>query len=209
MRICIDARRVDESGIGRSTTNLLVGLSGFDLDHEFVLIVDDSRPPGDHINRRNCELVRLAGHPFSKAGIHSIPAIIREKLIDLFISPHSYGSPFVECPSIEFIHDLWPIIHPEWIPTRYQLAEKYGGDAVIEMDRISEHFRAHFESGIMLPRNRFLNQGVTFEDLKNPRLFMIAMLTFAITRASRVVVPSQRVRDEVRAYFPKSSIKFS
>jgi hypothetical protein len=133
MRICIDARRVDESGIGRATTNLLLGLSTCELNHEFILIVDDNCPPKIPFNEKNCEVVRLAGHPFSHAGIHLVPRIIKTALIDLFIAPHSYSSPFIECSSIEFIHDLWPIVRPEWTPTRNEVEAKYGMDAVMEI----------------------------------------------------------------------------
>ena len=116
MRLGIDSRMIDWSGIGRYTQNLIVGIEEFGAEIKPILFCNRDNAhklPGHIVSERlyiNTPVLSLAA-PFRLANK------LNNSKIELFHSPH-YAVPFgkTSFPIIVTIHDLIPLIIKQTMP---------------------------------------------------------------------------------------------
>ncbi|MBS1819824.1 MAG: glycosyltransferase family 4 protein [Acidobacteria bacterium] len=118
MRIGIDARKLQDYGIGTYIRNLLRELARLDHDTEFVLLcradhVDTIRALGENFR----PVVETAGN-YSITEQVKIPLALRREKVDLFHAPHYVLPPLVHCRSVVTIHDCIHLMFPQYLPNR-------------------------------------------------------------------------------------------
>lgn len=114
MRICIDGRLINESGIGRYIRNLLTNLSVIDTKNEYFILLKK----GD-LNRfnwgKNFENVEADFGWYSAIEQIKLPQILRKLNLDLTHFPHFNVPIFYKEKFIVTIHDL---IHQHFVMKR-------------------------------------------------------------------------------------------
>jgi glycosyltransferase involved in cell wall biosynthesis len=205
MRIGIDGRRNHGSGIGRVTSNLIEGLLEFDCTNDYFIFVNK----GDKkfIERCNIEKIESEIPFFSKRDLYELPALVKKAKIDLFISPQFYVSPFIDCPNIKMVHDLWPLLHPEWIPTQAEFISNFGKESFVGVLELVNLFKKTYTQDSLLSANRFIQEQLQKRRIKNTYLYMIGMMAFTLNTASRIIVPSLHTKKEIDNVFPEVSSK--
>lgn len=116
MRIGIDARKLDDFGIGTHIRNLLKHLAKKDVQNTYLLFCPSRHEP-----------FALPGQNFSKivedADKYSIKELIRLPLqmryhkLDLFHAPHYVLPPLRPCKAVVTIHDLIHLRFPQYLPS--------------------------------------------------------------------------------------------
>ncbi len=106
MRIGIDVRKIDDTGIGRYIENLVENLLTLDEENEYVLF---SSPEGlakyNFPTGRVVEVIE-ASKKYSVSEHFTIPRKASKHQIDLFHSPHYVLPYFITQPSVVTIHDI-------------------------------------------------------------------------------------------------------
>jgi len=111
MRIGIDARMIDWSGVGRYTQNLLKGLAAVDKENQYVLFCHHQSanlaPEAPNF------ATTIVTHPvFSMSSQLSWAREVNQANLDIFHSPH-FVLPLLFAPSsVVTIHDLIPLLFP-------------------------------------------------------------------------------------------------
>lgn len=137
MKICIDARKIDDYGIGTYVRNLLNQYSMTDSTHAFYPIFaprDAGRFPGAS-SFTPC--VSRSGK-YSLREQWDIPRIIKRVRADVYHSPHYVTSIVKLAPTVVTIHDLIHLIFPEYLPSKASIgyAKAMLSNAVKQADRI-------------------------------------------------------------------------
>jgi glycosyltransferase involved in cell wall biosynthesis len=118
MRIGIDARMLDNTGIGTYLRNLLIHLAPIDRRNEYILFINED-------NSRIVDQSNFTCVPFPKyIPLYSIqeqywlPKVIREWRPDIFHCPN-FNVPLIQTvPCIVTIHDLIYYLYPEQCPSK-------------------------------------------------------------------------------------------
>jgi glycosyltransferase involved in cell wall biosynthesis len=130
----------EPTGVGRYTSRLLDGLcSQFGDEAEFVLFGLDEAPPA--LSHYDC--LRTAPEPAPHSGLRAhvweqirFPLSLRNYDLDVLHTPAG-APPLTGIPSVATIHDISPIVHPEWFSTKYvALYRMLTAHAVRTTDRI-------------------------------------------------------------------------
>lgn len=114
MRIAIDARKIDDYGIGTYIRGLIEAASRQLPDWHFTLIGPSS---ADGLERRtNVSLIACTGRGYGPADIVSLSAAARTAGADVFHCPH-YVTPIgLDIPLVVTIHDCIHLRFPEYNP---------------------------------------------------------------------------------------------
>jgi glycosyltransferase involved in cell wall biosynthesis len=122
VRIAIDARKLNDYGIGTYVRNLVRALARIECPDEYVVLC----------RRADVEFVRALGprfHPeIEPAGNYSIreqvsvPLRLARLRVDVFHAPHYVVSPLTRCPYVVTIHDCIHLRFPEYLPNRFALS---------------------------------------------------------------------------------------
>jgi glycosyltransferase involved in cell wall biosynthesis len=118
VRICIDARKLHDFGIGTYLRNLLRGLANIDRDTEYVLLCR----PGD------VEVAKSLGENFravpERSGHYSIreqiaiPMAVRRERADVFHAPHYVLPALTPGRTVVTIHDCIHLMFPQYLRNR-------------------------------------------------------------------------------------------
>jgi glycosyltransferase involved in cell wall biosynthesis len=210
LRIAIDCRRGLGSGVGRVTQSLV----------RAVLKLSDSRPiipvllMASDVQMSGIErLAELAEIRHISIPLHSdmdrleYPELLTYLKIDVFFAPQYYIAPFSQSLSIRYVHDLWPLFHPEWIPTPSEFGTRFGFANTEESLRFAANF-------LQTPPVDFVNnQHISCfvkRNKKNPvAVYYGVMFYLALKLSNKIIVPSQHTLNEIRAVFPSALPKVS
>jgi len=130
----------EPTGVGRYTSRLLDSLCDqYGDDVTFVLFGLDETPAA----LADYDCLRTAPEPAPHSGLRAhvweqvrLPLALRTYDLDVFHTPAG-GPPITSVPSVATIHDISPIVHPEWFATRYvALYRLLTAHAVRTSDRI-------------------------------------------------------------------------
>ncbi|MDQ3280757.1 MAG: hypothetical protein M3Q69_05025, partial [Acidobacteriota bacterium] len=131
LNLMIDVRRHFACGIGR------VGLNFAELavarrarwNRLILLTGRGNLERVEAIADADTEVV-LADYPFfSRADLYELPRLVERTGADVFVAPQFYISPWIECPTVKMVHDLWPIQYDRWLPTAEELIGHFGAEA--------------------------------------------------------------------------------
>jgi len=118
MRIGIDARMIDNTGIGRYLRNLLIHLAQIDRHNEYIVFInsDNSRA----VTQENFRFVPLAIPVplYSLREQYWLPLEIRKWNLDFMHYPN-FDIPLIRSyPSVVTVHDLIYYLYPDQCPSR-------------------------------------------------------------------------------------------
>jgi glycosyltransferase involved in cell wall biosynthesis len=118
MRIALDLRKIESSGIGRYMRSLVEALLHEGPEHEYLLIVPQGSEGLLRLNGGNGKLIAVDVPYYSIREQIAIPAILAKHKVDLFHSPH-FVIPVVQtCPVVVTIHDVIYMARKEELKSR-------------------------------------------------------------------------------------------
>ena len=143
-RICVDARKLADFGIGYYVSRLLMGLAQTDTSHDFLVL---ARPP-DHDFVRGLGArfrpIRATAAEYSLAEQLALAVKVHRLQPDLYHAPHYVLPASLPCPSVVTVHDLIHLLYPRFLPNR--AAAIYAGWMIDRALRRSERVIAVSES---------------------------------------------------------------
>lgn len=111
LRVLLDARKLEDGGIGTYIRNLIRGLSG--LEEVSLTVLCDPERAGRAGFAPDVEVIAEAARPYSFDEFVRMPGRIRFEDFDVFHMPH-YTLPFgVPIPTVITVHDLIHVYAPE------------------------------------------------------------------------------------------------
>lgn len=107
---------------------------------------------------------------------------------------------------INWVHDTWPILHPEWLPNLTSVFNKYGENSRAAGSKVVMYYEKSRKSGLLFPENQFLKEmdQTSKSDLHR---FIVAIYVLNIARAYRIVTCSENSRQEIIELFPEVNEK--
>src|SRR5262245_23098821 len=126
MKVALDARKIDDFGIGTYVQGLLDGLPAVGQPEALVAYLPPGRPPATALaaawGARAGWRPLTAGH-YSLRELWQLALAARRDRADLYHAPHYVCPPWLPCPAIVTVHDL---IHLRFPPRhRHRLAPLY------------------------------------------------------------------------------------
>jgi glycosyltransferase involved in cell wall biosynthesis len=120
MRVLLDCRMADWSGVGRYTTGLARAL-GARADVDLV----ELRGPGTETVPERAEVIMGGRHPFGPRGGLELARVVRHAGVDVVHCPH-FPTPIpARGPLVVTLHDLIPLIFPGVMPSALKRAAYY------------------------------------------------------------------------------------
>ena len=123
MRIAIDARKLDDFGIGTYIRNLLRGLAQIDKTTEYVLFCKPADAAMAGELGPNFRAVPEKAARYSIAEQISIPLAVRRERVNLFHAPHYVLPALTPGPTVVTIHDCIHLMFPQYL--KHRLAYPY------------------------------------------------------------------------------------
>ncbi|MBE3097701.1 MAG: glycosyltransferase family 4 protein [Planctomycetes bacterium] len=118
MRIAIDARKLQDFGIGTYIRNLLHQLARLDQATEYILLCRGQDAGLAQQLGANFRSVVEPARPYSVSEQFRIPIALIHEHVDLFHAPHYVLPPLVPCRSVVTIHDCIHLMFPQYLPNR-------------------------------------------------------------------------------------------
>ena len=115
MRIGIDARMINNTGIGVYIKNLIDGLSKIDKKNEYLLFVDKKGFDDYKVQQKNFTFIKIKSKIFSLGEQYELPIKICKNNLDLFHGTHFNIPILCNCSVVVTIHDLILNLFPEEI----------------------------------------------------------------------------------------------
>jgi len=117
-RICIDARKLADFGIGTYIRNLLKSLAEIDhANHYWVLVGRDGRAFVDRLGR-NFHAFTESSSVYSMRELATVSYALRRLRPDVYHSTHYVLPAHVPCPAVVTIHDVIHLLFPEFLKSR-------------------------------------------------------------------------------------------
>lgn len=123
MRIAIDARKINDFGIGTYLRNLIKYLPSVDKESEYILLCNEHDQEQIRRLASSFALVRENAAQYSLREHLSIPAKLRRLRVDLFHTPHYVLPWFTPCRAVVTVHDVIHLLFPQYLPS--PLAGRY------------------------------------------------------------------------------------
>ncbi len=119
--IGIDARKVQDFGIGTYIRNLILGLAEVDRENSYVLLTsrEGKKSLSDLPGRFHIVVERSP--VYSLRELVSLSWTIRKLKLDLYHSTHYVLPAAVPCKVVATIHDIIHLLYPEFLPNRLAL----------------------------------------------------------------------------------------
>ncbi|MEO8505171.1 MAG: glycosyltransferase family 1 protein [Acidobacteriota bacterium] len=116
--IGIDARKLDDFGIGTYVRNLILGLAKLDTENRYVLFVGNTQMEGLPENFRQ---ITESAPVYSVRELYSLSWQILRLRLDLYHATHYVLPAFLPCRAVVTIHDIIHLLFPEFLPNRLAL----------------------------------------------------------------------------------------
>ncbi len=128
MRIAIDARKLNDFGIGTYIRNLLRGLAKIDRETDYVLLCRKEDSAVAAALGPNFRAVVEDAGLYSMTEQLSLPLAVRRAKADLFHAPHYVLPALTPGPSVVTIHDCIHLMFPQYL--RHRLGYVYARAAM-------------------------------------------------------------------------------
>ena len=126
MKLAIDARKIDDFGIGTYIQGLLDALPAVGRPEALVAYLPPGRPPPPARGRRvggARALAPVTAGPYSVRELWQLALAARRDRVDLYHAPHYVCPPWLPCPAVVTVHDLIHLRFP--VRHRHPLAPLY------------------------------------------------------------------------------------
>lgn len=115
---CIDARKIEDFGIGTYVRNLVLQLGEIDRENRYVLL---SRTPAKDFPLElpeNFHVLHERSPVYSVRELVALSWQLFRLRVDLYHSTHYVLPAAVPCPVVATIHDVIHLLYPEFLPSR-------------------------------------------------------------------------------------------
>ncbi len=115
--ICIDARKIEDFGIGTYVRNLISHLAEIDAEDRFVLLT--RTPPKDFPLELpdNFQVLQVRAPVYSLRELVTVAWRLMRLRVDLYHSTHYVLPAALPCPVVATIHDIIHLLYPEFLPS--------------------------------------------------------------------------------------------
>jgi len=149
MRVALDARKIDDYGIGTYIRNLVGAASRLRPDWHFTLIGPDAAAELE--GRPNVGFSSCAGRGYGPADIVALSAAARNVAADVFHCPHYVTPVGLDIPLVVTIHDCIHLRFPEYMPRPLgtlprSLSTRYARMLLRRVPRVAERIIAVTEA---------------------------------------------------------------
>jgi glycosyltransferase involved in cell wall biosynthesis len=198
VRVCIDCRRNDPGGIARITAELrrvLACTRGVE-----TIALEGVGVRGTHAD--DLEILPFEATHLSLEEYETLSAILLKARVDVFVTPQFYNTPRVAVPVVSWVHDTWPLRHPEWLPRPAQVFGKFANGSREVAHRLLDEYSRLRDEERLFPANVFLRE----HDHSNASPLeraVIAMFALNLQRSAKVVTCSNHTSDDLAALFPE------
>jgi len=203
-RVYVDARRADKGGISRVTNALVSALAKSQSFETTAIRLSGMPHPAEVEGIEELASLKIleVEHPqLSQGDMTELPKLLSSCDFDLFIAPQFYAPLGLNMPVVGWVHDVWPLTHPEWLPSLDSLSVKHGAHARESGERILATFRSMRERGNLFPGNAFL------ADVENNRTgvaaWNAAMFAMNLARCAQIVTCSNTSLAALTSLFPE------
>lgn len=201
LRVAVDCRRGLGSGVGRVTQCLAKAV--IELSRSQPILPVLLMAPGAQSGFERLAEIHYTNIPFhSQKDRLEYPKLLMQLSIDVFFAPQYYVVPYSPCLTIRHIHDLWPLLHPEWIPKPTEFGSRFG------LVRLEESllFATDF---LRTPPKEFVDSqyisSFVERNKENPvAVYYGVMFFLALELSDKIIVPSQHTLEEIRTFFPSA-----
>jgi glycosyltransferase involved in cell wall biosynthesis len=199
----IDCRFNPNKGVARSTQTLVNGLVKINPNLEMILLVrNQHKKYCEYFNSQNIEQIDVSIGYFSFADFYELPKILERMHIDLFIASQFYVSPLMKIPTVRWVHDLWPITHPKFLPTNKELIKEYGKESIEVGKLFINEFEKILNSFGSKTFDQSIRKVISSESSTFAHRSAVAAMVLCFHNSSRIIVPSKFVASEANFYFP-------
>jgi alpha-1,3-rhamnosyl/mannosyltransferase len=120
-RICIDARKLADFGIGTYIRNLLRSLAEIDrVNHYWVLVGRDGRSFVDRLGTNFHSFVE-SSTVYSVRELATVSWALRRLRPDVYHATHYVLPAYLPCPAVVTIHDIIHLLYPQFLKNRLAL----------------------------------------------------------------------------------------
>jgi glycosyltransferase involved in cell wall biosynthesis len=147
MRIGIDGRWYNDSGVGKYTAELIAALDCLERDQELIVFESPANPVPLK-NPKKVLKVPVESRKYSVAEQFSLPRLCHRYSLDVFHSPFYLVPWMVSCPVVVTIHDVIPFlfdIYPAWktrmVKAGYWASAKKASHVVTDSQATAEDAR--------------------------------------------------------------------
>jgi alpha-1,3-rhamnosyl/mannosyltransferase len=125
MRVALDARKIDDFGIGTYIQGLLEALPAVGQPEALVAYLPPGRSPGAFAAAWGARALwrSVAARPYSLRELWQLALAARRDRADLYHAPHYVCPPWLPCPAVVTVHDLIHLRFP--VRHRHPLAPAY------------------------------------------------------------------------------------
>ena len=125
MKVALDARKIDDFGIGTYIQGLLEALPAVGQPEALVAYLPPGRPPGPAAAAWGPRALwrPVAAGPYSLRELWQLALAARRDRADLYHAPHYVCPPWLPCPAVVTVHDLIHLRFP--VRRRHPLAPLY------------------------------------------------------------------------------------
>ncbi len=116
--IGIDARKIDDFGIGTYVRNLVLALARVDQENRYVLFIGKQGLEGLPENFRQ---VTESAKVYSVRELYALSWQIFRQRLDLYHATHYVLPAVLPCRAVVTIHDIIHLLFPEYLPNRFAL----------------------------------------------------------------------------------------
>lgn len=200
MRVGIDMRRGTGSGVWRVSQTIVKVLER--LGHDLVLFGSRTDMPPVMGTFISCSFGYHTNDDYFR-----LPEILATEEIDVFLAPQYYVAPFSTCRTIRYIHDLWPLLYPQWLPSTSDFIRRYGTSALVDSIALANRI---IPSELGVCGSDPLRPWVELllaHDKDALAQYHIAMFALTIKRATIIVCPSNNTYGELATLFPEALTK--
>ncbi|MDG7041229.1 MAG: glycosyltransferase family 4 protein [Nitrososphaerota archaeon] len=203
MKLAIDCRFSPNKGVARTTQTLVNGLIKFNPNLKMILLVRNQyKEYCDNFNSQSIEYLDVNMGYFSLADLYKLPEILELVHPDLFLATQFYVSPLMKIPTVRWVHDLWPITHPEFLPKNKEMIKQFGSESI----KVGELFIKEFEKILNSAESKKFDQSIHKIISSESSTFVhksaVAAVGLCFHNSSKVIVPSKFVASKAIFYFP-------
>lgn len=138
--------------------------------------------------------------PFSRGDLYELPHLVESAGCQLYVNPQLSWSPFHVVPTINVVHDLWPVTNPNWLPSTSDLMARFAIDDLAYFEALDQWFDQRRATASLTPFG--MEMWVKARTLDNMLLNACwAQFAATVTLSARIVTVSQSVRENLQTYF--------
>lgn len=196
-RLCVDLRRDVSCGVGRSAYCTAKALEP-ECSKRSIQVVALLSPETAFLEGEfpSATIVASDAKYFTNADLVGLPGLVAAHA-DAFWSNQFYISPHFTVPVVTMIHDLWPVLYPDWLPNHEEVATRHG-PGVVDCAR---RMVALFESTTLERMGHEVQRTYQCRQRLADR-FMIAMMLMAADRAKFIATCSEYSRSLLAEFLP-------